>query len=720
VTAARGIRVAAFLLCSITFARAEPWDDYRIVMWQDAAPPRAAALRALGVSGGKVLGIRTPFTQADVNTRVAPLVAGGLRWYVENIATDFYAPYHRWTPGHPHEVSYLFTEAQRRHRENPADIDAFIRNPSLSDPVWLARIRTRLADTVHAHARYRPLFYSLGDETGIADLAANWDFDFSPVALTAFRDWLRLRYGTLAALNRQWETGFSAWAEVRPFTTTEAMQRSGENFSPWADFKIFMDICFADAVRAGTDAVHAADPTALAGLEGMQVPGWGGYDYSRLAHAVDVMEINDSSNNVEIIRSLNPAAIVLATSAGADAAAQHAIWHSLLLGARGLILWDERGEVVAADGTIGARGRAYAPLFKELTGGLGAQLIASTPQADPVAILYSPASFRTRWMLDHRAEGDAWSQRTAEMENADNAVRIAMRRDAATLVSRGVQPRWLTPDDVATGALRRGTVNALFLPETIALSDAEATEISAFWNAGGLVITDGAAGLFDEHSRRRAAPALPPADSVPFSSMRWTSPSDIVFAVNRDDPEFTVTGPDGKLASGLDIRVFRNGDVLLIGLQQARADATDFPTVTVNLPAPAWVRDLRREAPAERQSRTAVALDTMAPTLLAISPDAPPLPRVETVQARAGQTATVEVGAGGNLAEAAPVLRVDVIDPTGHAVPDYSGNVLLRGRASASWSIPFAANAMPGEWTVRVRDVLGGGSATASLELSAP
>ena len=241
----------------------------------------------------------------------------------------------------------------------------------------------------------------------------------------------------------------------------------------------------------------------------------------------------------------------------------------------------------------------------------------------------------------------------------------------------------------------------------------------AFWNAGGLVITDGTAGLFDEHSRRRTVPALPPEDSVPFGAARWASPSDIVFAADRNEPGFTVSGPDGKPASGLDIRVFRNGKVLLIGLQQARADATDVQAVSVNLANPAWIHDLRGEAPAERQSRIAVALDTVAPALLAISPDAPPVPRVESIQARAGQTATVAVGTGGNLTEAAPVLRVDVVDPTGHVVPDYSGNVVLRGRTSATWSIPFAANAMPGAWTVRVRDVLGGGSATAALEVSA-
>ena len=60
------------------------------------------------------------------------------------------------------------------------------------------------------------------------------------------------------------------------------MQRIDENFSGWSDFKAFMDQSFADALRAGTDAVHAADPTALAAIEGGQIPGWGGYDYSRL------------------------------------------------------------------------------------------------------------------------------------------------------------------------------------------------------------------------------------------------------------------------------------------------------------------------------------------------------------------------------------------------------------------------------------------------------
>ena len=73
--------------------------------------------------------------------------------------------------------------------------------------------------------------------------------------------------------------------------TDAALRGADGNFAAWADFKAWMDAAFARAVRAGTDAVHAADPAARAGLEGAQIPGWGGYDYTRLADAVDVMEI---------------------------------------------------------------------------------------------------------------------------------------------------------------------------------------------------------------------------------------------------------------------------------------------------------------------------------------------------------------------------------------------------------------------------------------------
>jgi hypothetical protein len=89
---------------------------------------------------------------------------------------------------------------------------------------------------VRALHPYRPLYYSLGDETGIGDLAAFWDFDFSDFSLAAMREWLKSDYESLAALNQQWGTAFRRWDEVVPMTTDEAMSRSDENYSACADF----------------------------------------------------------------------------------------------------------------------------------------------------------------------------------------------------------------------------------------------------------------------------------------------------------------------------------------------------------------------------------------------------------------------------------------------------------------------------------------------------
>ena len=75
--------------------------------------------------------------------------------------------------------------------------------------LWQQRIRDRLIATVHEQSRYHPLYYSLGDETGIADLTAFFDFDLSPGSLAGMREWLREGYGSLEALNAEWGTDFA-------------------------------------------------------------------------------------------------------------------------------------------------------------------------------------------------------------------------------------------------------------------------------------------------------------------------------------------------------------------------------------------------------------------------------------------------------------------------------------------------------------------------------
>jgi hypothetical protein len=227
------------------------------------------------------------------------------------------------------------------------------------------------------------------------------------------RAWLKERHGSLAALNWAWGTDFPIWEAVTPALTRDAL-RSEVAVPSWMEFKAWMDIAFARAVRAGTNAIHRGDPEALAALEGAQAPGWGGYDYGQLAPAVDAMEIYDLGNAIEIARSLNPDLRVLVTCFGADAAERHRLWHAWLLGAQGTIIWDEDGSVVGPDGKPGPRGALLGPMWREQTGALGALLLEAQPAPGQVAILYSQASFRMTWLLDRRLDGDAWVERNAE------------------------------------------------------------------------------------------------------------------------------------------------------------------------------------------------------------------------------------------------------------------------------------------------------------------
>ena len=454
----------------------DPWRDYQIIMWQEETPAGYARLKQLGITGGMVMPARYQRHGSYNADELNSLVNQDLRFYLENIATDFYSPYHRWFPDHP--VNWKFLEVEKLHRDNQADIRAFIRQPSLSDPEWLAMVQSRLTQDVRLLRPYRPLYYNLGDETGIADLGAFWDFDSSNQSLKAMRVWLREVYGNLTALNRQWGTRFERWTDVIPPTTAQTIARSDENFSAWADFKEWMDIAFARALARGSAAVHTADPHALAAIEGAQAPGWGGYDYARLAHSVDLIEPYDlgPNPNIEMLRSINPELVMLTTSFGGGPLETYRTWRRLFRGTRGSILWDPENGFVGKDGTLGDRGREAAPAFAEIRRGLGMLLINSRRHIDPIGVLYSPASMRVQWMLDQRARSVNAGPATAQ--TPELAQRLSSRNFVHAVQHLGLDPRFVTDEAITKGYLRRSGLRVLMLPWAISLSQREVDEIA--------------------------------------------------------------------------------------------------------------------------------------------------------------------------------------------------------------------------------------------------
>ena len=108
-----------------------------------------------------------------------------------------------------------------------------------------------------------------------------------------------------AALNQEWGSDFTDWNLVTPPTTHEAMQKPGDNFAAWADFKEWMDI-LTPKPSVWPRSHRESRSRAYVNIGGGQRPGWGGYDYARITKALTAIEPYDIGNNVEIIRSLNP------------------------------------------------------------------------------------------------------------------------------------------------------------------------------------------------------------------------------------------------------------------------------------------------------------------------------------------------------------------------------------------------------------------------------
>jgi hypothetical protein len=700
------------------FVRPAPgWTQYQVILWQDASASAMPALHRLGITGTKLF---RPLSQAG-RDGAEQRMAAGLRWYTENLATDFYAPYHRWMPGR--SVTWLFDQTKVRHRRNPDDLTVFHRQPSLSDPAWLATIEARLTEIARSQAPYRPLFHNLADESGIADLAAAWDFDLSPSSLEGMRVWLKERHGSLAALNRAWETAFPTWEAVTPALTRDAL-RSEAAVPSWMEFKAWMDVAFARAVRAGTNAIHRGDPEALAALEGAQAPGWGGYDYGQLAPAVDAMEIYDMGNAIEIARSLNPNLRVLVTCFGTDAAEQHHLWRVWLLGAQGTIIWDEDGSVAGPDGQPGPRGALFAPIWREQTGALGAQLLEAQPAPGQVAILYSQASLRMTWLLDRRPGGDAWVERDAEAEGADNPWRAATRRAARALAGLGAQPRWITPETLLAGELTRDGTRVLVLPHSIALSNEEVAAVRGFAEAGGLILADVPPGERDALGRpRNAAPFVDLIASgrlrLPASLQAEKAPPREMAALLAEAGvhlPLTVLDATGEAATDLDIRLFRSDDLLIAGIQ--RQDGVESErALELRLPERLWVRSVREGTPATLTDRLVLQLGPIEPVLLALSAAPLPAPTVSgPAQAALGDLVTFRLGLDGPAAAAAHVVRLEVVGPTGQVVPVASRTVRVPPGGSL-WHLPLALGDVPGHWQVRVTDVVSGRAAVATLEV---
>lgn len=582
-TRIRMILVAIPVLLTSPVASAEerstlrPWTEYRTIMWigdsvykkPEKLPLFLQRLREMGINTGMVHHGGDP----------GPFIENKFPYYVENLANrglclKWNSPVRDWE-------SHVTAWAKTR------DAAGLKRPYSLDDPEWRAQARKDVQAIVRKNRAHTPLAYDLRDELSTTISANPFDYDFSPTALRGFHRWLKDRYGALDELNAQWDTAFPRWEDVLPFTTDQIKNRmaggvagrdhlpAGKadwqalqklkfdparareapkrwNFSPWTDHRSYMDASLAATLGDLREAVRELDPHTPVGIEGTQMPAaFGGYDLWRLSQVLDWVEPYDIGNAREIFGSFMPGKPILTTVGEQDArAAQRRLWHLLLAGDKGCIIWwsEDCIDWGSDDYALTPRARALAPVLQEMTSPLAQLFLRAERETDPIAIHYSQASIQVNWLLESTVDGSTWLRRFSSYEATHN--RMARRRQAwvKLLGDAGYTPRFVSSMQIENGELQRGKYRALILPESLAVSDAESEQIQAFLHADKterFLCWSGPCGEFDEHGRLRERRALGPL-------LDAGSEPDVIEAEHESFVRSSSVPSDSKSVNGVD------------------------------------------------------------------------------------------------------------------------------------------------------------------------
>lgn len=514
-----------------------PWDDYHVIMWMgetvekhpDRLPLVLERLREMGVDTGMVHG-------GGADPR--PLMAQGFPYYVENIVNRGLCL--KWNSRVIDWDAFVTGWAKNGRPES-----AFVREYGLDDPQWLETAAGQMRDAARRHGPQSPLAYNIRDELSVTISANPFDFDFGPTALAGFRDWLRTQYRDLATLNAAWETTFATWEEVRPFSTDQIKNRmaSGDawprgnpdwqavqalrfdptrapeqptrwNLAPWCDFRSYMDLSLARALGKLVQAARSVDPHTPVGVEGTQMPhAFGGYDLARLGRVLDWIEPYDIGDARAILGSFMPGKPILTTVFEREtSAARRRLWHLLLEGDRGCLIWwsEDCLDASKSDWPLTAKARALAPVLRELHEPLARLFLRAARVRDPIYLHYSQPSIQVNWLLESTVDGSTWPRRFSSFEAEHNRQAKVRHAWLKALEDLGWCPQFISSTGLEN--LRPGGAGraAFVLPQSWALSDREATALRTFL-AGGtqrVVLADSAPGAFDEHGRLRRTNAL--------------------------------------------------------------------------------------------------------------------------------------------------------------------------------------------------------------------
>lgn len=508
-----------------------PWTNYQVIMWTSDSAYKNPEKIPLFFQRLKEMGVTASMVYDDQNP--SHLLKNNFPYYVENIINRGLCL--KWNSKVTNWEKFISQWMLNRSES------AFIRDYCLDDPQWLNWAKSQMQRVVSKNMKFNPLAYDIRDELSVTISANPFDYDFNPITLNNFRQWLKTNYGTIQNLNNQWETSFQTWDNVKPFSTDQIKNRMASakplpegkpdwqalqklkfdpvsakkeptkwNFSPWCDFRTYMDISLATALNEIRKASHAIDPFTPVGIEGTQMPhAFGGYDLWRLANVLDWVEPYDIACSREIFGSFMPGKIFLTTVFEKNSLpAIRRLWHLLLLGDRGCIIWwsEDCIDWKNPDYPLTPKALELSIALKEITSPLAKIFMLAERIRDPIAIYYSQPSIQVDWLLESTVDGATWVRRFSSYEAAHNKMAKFRNSWLKIFQDLGYSPYFISSEQLCKNN-QLTALSALVLTCSLAISDEEVNKVinllTTQANKSCLVFSDCAPAIFDEHGKLR-------------------------------------------------------------------------------------------------------------------------------------------------------------------------------------------------------------------------
>jgi len=286
---------------------------------------------------------------------------------------------------------------------------------------------------------------------------------------------------------------------VKGFTLqpNEIPPAGGENYSSWSDWRTFNDFVYNRLLREYSATARASGIQTPIGLSNALPPlAYNNTDMAQLGRSIQWIEPGDGSIARDVMRDLAPQVKRL-TRLDGGANSLFRLWDHWLRGDTGVIASPAVANEPTMNQELNFIARTLEPVRQR-----------TTRAVDPIGIYYSPRSMQLHWMLDSAADGSWWLQRTPADEKRRNGGLLQLEAWRMLLDDLGYEPGYIQPEFVLSGQLRNSKLKVLILPKVLSLSEHEAVELRAWVKTGGIVIADGACGMFDEHGKRRRAPNI--------------------------------------------------------------------------------------------------------------------------------------------------------------------------------------------------------------------